>query len=56
MRVRWLGFLQALFLLGALAAGIPALIDLGTFNGLDVLALVLFGVFLFLCYVEPKRR
>lgn len=56
MRFKWLAFFQALFGLGFLAVGIPALVDWSVFNGLDVLAIVLFIIFLITCYVEPSRK
>lgn len=55
MRVRLLGLIQALFFFAFVIVGIFALLDWAVFNGLDILAIVLFVAFLFTCYIEPRR-
>ncbi len=55
MLIKWLGLIQAVLLLGAIAAAIPALIQWEIWNGLDLLALILFFGFIASCYVEQKR-
>lgn len=52
MKINWLGIVRTLLLFGAIVAGVPALIEAAVFNGLDVLALVLFSLFLISCFIE----
>lgn len=45
---RWAGLFEAVLLISSIAVGIPALLDWRIFNGLDLLALLLFFLFLWL--------
>lgn len=51
MRIKWLGLIQALTLLGAIGFAIPAFwgAELNRFNGLDLAAAILFISFLVSC-------
>lgn len=55
MRFNLLGFVQALLFFGFVLTAVYALIDWANFNGLDILAIVLFIAFLFTCYITPSR-
>lgn len=52
---KWLGLLQAIVLITAIIVGLIALFDWKRWNGLDLLALLLFALFAWLVSVEEKR-
>lgn len=51
---KWLGLIQAVLLLGAIAVSIPALIQWELWNGLDLLALILWMGALSALAAEPN--
>lgn len=52
---RWAGLFEAILLIGSITVGIPALIDMARFNGLDLLALILFFGFIWLCMAHKHH-